>query len=118
MANAAWPASLPPNFLQTDYRERFADVLLRTKMDTGPDKVRRRFTAGVQSLSGSMLMTGAQLATLESFFATTLQGGALPFDWVHPRSQSAITCRFVEPPQITGHSVDRYRVGLKLEVLP
>ncbi len=118
MANAVWPASLPQKFLQQGYREGFADVLLRTRMDAGPDKVRRRFTAAPRPVRGTMAMTGAQVATLESFFDTTLQGGALPFDWTHPRTGAAVTCRFIEPPEVLAKSTDRYRVSLVLEVLP
>ena len=46
MADIDWPATLPQEILAEGYEEGLPDVLVRTKMDAGPDKVRRRATAG------------------------------------------------------------------------
>jgi hypothetical protein len=116
---ATWPASLPQFVLTEGFEESPPDVLLRTEMDAGPAKVRRRFTAGVRPLKAVIVCSSAQVTTLETFFAAALASGALPFDWVHPRTQAATSFRFVRPPSIAPERGGKYwRVGLDLEVLP
>ena len=119
MPNPVWPASLPQDVLVEGYEETFPELALRTEMDAGPAKVRRRFTAGVRTLNVMSAMTRTQVATLDTFFATTTQGGALQFDWVHPRTGSAAALRFTRPPMTAPEpGGQRWRVELELEVLP
>jgi hypothetical protein len=68
-------------------------------MDAGPPKARRRFTAGFRMVGGSLALTHAQRATLDAFFLDTLEGGALPFDWVHPITSEPATFRFLRQPE-------------------
>ena len=84
MSIPAWDASLPQRLLVKSYSESPADVLLRTSMDFGPAKVRRRGTAGPRPVSGSIIVTAAELATFKTFFNTTLLGGSLRFRWCDP----------------------------------
>ena len=84
MSIPAWDASLPQRLIIKSYAESPADVLVRTSMDFGPAKVRRRGTAGPRPVSGSIIVTAAQLATFKTFFNTTLSGGALRFRWRDP----------------------------------
>jgi len=84
MSIPVWPASLPQRLLIKSYSESPADVLLRTSMDFGPAKVRRRGTAGPRPVSGSIIVTAAELATFKTFFNTTLLGGSLRFRWRDP----------------------------------
>jgi len=87
-------------------------------MDAGPAKVRRRFTAGVTPVAGTMIMTAAQLATFETFFNTTLLGGTLRFSWTKPPAHTvACEMRFTEVYTQTKVE-DDYEVSLSLEVLP
>ncbi len=59
------------------------------------------------------------MATLDDFYASTLAGGALQFDWVHPRTSAALAYRFVEPPAYAPVARGRlWTATLKLEVLP
>jgi hypothetical protein len=119
MPNAVWPSSLP-QFVEIDgYDETLPDALLRTRMDAGPAKQRRRFTAAPRSLAAvTDLMTAAQGATFEAFFETTLQMGALPFDWAHPRTQATKTFRFREPPKAIARPGGRVQYRLSLEIMP
>jgi hypothetical protein len=115
----SWPASLPQHVLVEGYDEAPPDVLLRTEMDAGPAKVRRRFTAGVRELRCAILCDSDQLDDLEEFFRDEIAGGALPFDWVHPRTQDAASFRFVRRFTIAPEPGAKYwRVGLELEILP
>lgn len=112
----SWPVSLPS--LELDgYAETAPDVVLRSQMDAGPAKVRRRFTAGVRPIAGQVTLTAAQTATLDAFYVTDLAGGATPFDWTHPRTGAACVMRFTEPPGYT--PVEQfYRATLRLEIMP
>lgn len=92
-----WPVSLPQTPLIGGLVEQPPDVLLETRMDIGPPKVRRRFSAGVRPLKITMLMTTTQVATLDAFFVTTLLGGALTFDMDDPRTESSNTYRMGIP---------------------
>lgn len=97
MPNASWPNTLPAYVQEGGYQERFQDQTIESQMDTGPAKVRRRFTKPIRFLSFQMLMTQAQVTDFETFWATTVKGGSLPFDWVHPRTRAATTFRFRNP---------------------
>lgn len=115
----AWPSTLPQLVLTDGYQEQFADVVLRTEMDAGPAKQRRRLTAGVRPIRCVLLCTTAQVATLQSFYNFDLAGGALSFDWVTPRTEAAAVLRFTAPPEIVPEPGAQYwRIGLALETLP
>jgi len=75
-------------------------------------------------ISGAMLLTDTQWATLMTFFNTTLAGGSAEFDW-HPRGAhqnspaTVYSMRFMAPPTRRPASAhDLWHVDLSLEVLP
>lgn len=112
-----WPATLPQTFDQTSYSEASPDMVVRTKMDTGPVKIRRRFTAAPYTLSGSMKLTSAQTNTLDTFYTTTINGGANSFTFTHPRKLTTVTCRFTAPPKYAALNQD-FMATLQFEVMP
>jgi hypothetical protein len=118
MPNPTWPASLPQNLEITGLQESPPNLTIRTPMEVGPPKLRRRATAGVRPIQGRQLLTKTQVATLDTFYVTTLAGGSLPFDWVHPRTQAAATFAFVSPPVYTPVGADAWYAALTLEVRP
>ena len=115
---AAWPATLPQQLLIAGYEESPPDLALRTAMSVGPAKLRRRATAGVRPIAGEMVMTSAQVATLETFYVTTLVSGTLSFTHSHPRTAVSSTFRFTAAPSYEGLGAGDYRVGLALEITP
>lgn len=112
-----WPATLPQTFEQPDYNESFPEMTVRTPMDTGPAKVRKRFTAAPYPMTGSMRLTATQANTLETFYITTTHGGADAFTFTHPRKGTTITCRFTAPPHIVSIEHE-FKAGLTFEVIP
>lgn len=118
MSNAVWPPSIVRKFSASGFSEKTPNVVVRTSMDAGPVKIRRRFTAGVRPIVGKMKMKSSELATFDTFFNTTLNGGALPFDWTHPRTGVAATYRFTEEPEYTADEGDWWLVSMKLEIMP
>lgn len=123
MADAVWPGSLPTAPLLRGLSERPPDLTVRSKMDVGPDKVRARATVGVRVFPCELLLTAAQVATFDAFFYTTLAGGALEFDWLHPRTGDAVEFRFVGPPEYAPRgprstAVSKWDVRFTLELIP
>jgi hypothetical protein len=124
MTVAAFPVSITHTMLVDGFREVPPATLVRTQMDVGPAKVRPRSTTGSRMISGAVMVTAEQQETLDAWFTTTLINGALPFTWTHPRTEAAITARFVgegDDPGISYEPRDSGQVWLvrmKLEILP
>jgi len=113
----SWPISLPlPDV--GGYQETMPDAVIRSPMDVGPDKVRRRTSAAVRKFKLTYSMTPTQLATLDTFFNTTVEGGALTFTMDNPRTAITETYRFMAPPDINAISGAYYRVNCSFEELP
>ena len=93
-----WPQSLPAR-LSADTSVQDDESRAITDMDSGPASVRNRFTAITQKVKGSMVLTGSQLSTFNTFFRTTLKHGALSFSWINPFSEEAVTIRFKGKPE-------------------
>lgn len=116
---AIWPLAADAGFEVQGFTETLPNAILRTQMDAGPAKQRRRFSAAPIAIAGSMLLTAAQAALIEAFFRDTLALGALPFEWTHPRTGALRTWRFTEPPQLAAAASGAWwRVTMKLEILP
>lgn len=114
---SAWPSTLPERPLAAQYGETPQNGAIRSDMDAGPGKVRRRFTATVERFTCGYTLTDAQTETLMVFWRETLQYGSLSFDWSHPRTEDPVSARIVSvprPKRIDGF----YSVALEIEVLP
>lgn len=124
MADAIWPAELPQSLLVSDQTETPPDVVIRSEMDVGPAKARRRLTAGVRIIRASLMMTRAQLALFDDFFTGTIAGGALPFEWTNGRTGQTHDFRIVGAPEYSrvapnaAGGRDPWRVRMLLEQLP
>ena len=115
-----WPPSLPQS-PQKGFTETGGVLILRTPMDAGPAKQRRRGEKP-QVLQVSYVMTTEQTQVLEEFVKTTLQGTAR-FGLNHPRLNTTVEVRIV--PQSSGElytfsyiAPGYWNVGLQLEILP
>ena len=118
MTNPVWPLSLPQKVLAQGFEETMPKNVIRTSMDIGPDKVRRRTTSNVREISVTVQMTISQKATFEEFFLDTVHSGASSFDWVDPLTQAEVTFRFREPPKISYVGGVWINVSMKLERMP
>jgi len=115
---ATWPVSLPQSPLIQGNNEQAPNNVIRTPMDVGPPKVRRRATAGVRNYTYQFHMTTTQVATLDTFYNDTLSGGSLEFDWTNPRTNNTEYFRFVTPPIYQKIGPDLWLVNINLEQLP
>ncbi len=117
----SWPGTLPGISKTGDNSQESAtDRLLFHKTTSGPGKLRARYTSGSARITIPMVMTLTEVTALMDFYEDTLQGGALPFDWSHPRTGSAQRYRFQPGVQPTVVRIipGRFRVQLALEAIP
>ncbi len=76
---AAWPSTLPnPSF--DGYSVEAGDPTIRTDMDSGPARVRRRFTAAPDRVGLKFVMTEAQMSAFRTFWDGDAMQGAAWFD--------------------------------------
>lgn len=62
---ASWPSTLPGWSYPKDSP---TDVYIHSATDVGPGKMRRRYSAQGRSLSFQFFITGAQRATMDTFY--------------------------------------------------
>lgn len=116
MAAITWPSSLPGP-LQDGYGEAPPDTTVRTKMDAGPDKIRRRYTAAPRPFSLRFHLTRDEVATLDAFYVTTSRSGSLRFNWTHPRTGAACEARFLSAPKYAPDGPEA-SAAVEIEVMP
>ena len=114
-----WRITLPKRFLASDYSDTLPDNVIKTQMDAGPPKRRRKTTANIRVMSGSMVMTTDQWDDLVDFFQNTVKEAA-PFNLPEPGNDAigTITVVFSAPPSRQYFSPGRWTVSLKFEVQP
>ena len=117
-ANEVFPASLAQCLEINSYSYQDAPNVLRTEMDVGPAKVRRRYTVAIANVTGSMSFSQAQVQTFKQFYDFTLSSGTKPFTFTDPVTQTDKTYRFVEAPAYTPITDKYWNVSLVLEILP
>ena len=87
---SAWPATITQQqFSASGWSEARRVDAIRTPMDSGVVKTRRRFTVAVYDVKGSLLLdvngaSGNEINLFLAFWDTTLAGGSLPFTMTHP----------------------------------
>ena len=114
----SWPTSLPQEVLVQGFQEQPQPQTLRSSMDAGPAKLRRRFSAKIVNYKFQLLLDATQKATLDVFHDATLAGGSLPFDWVDHIGGGARSYRFTKPPSYAASSPTAFAAQLELESLP
>jgi len=120
---AVWPGTLPQDVFVGATRGQQTGFV-RSEMDTGPPKMRKKFTAVVINIQSRMVFTGAQLVVFWDFYNITLDQGVLTFDWKDPLDDSSKSLRFVASPDfalVSGHSTSAdamWEGVLFMEVLP
>lgn len=111
-----WPMTLPQAPVQDGYQESPANNTIRTSMDVGPAKVRRRQTVGVRTLQCTYELSQAQVQILDDFFVSYTASGAVPFNLPHPRTGALVPARFAEPPAYSSREHEA-TASCKFEVL-
>ena len=116
MAVIFWPDFLPNTLLIDGLSAKRKSSVIRTSMDSGPQKKRRRYTASIKIFTGKMLLDESQRFELERFYRTTLADGVLRFNFTDPQTLETGEFRFTE--DYTENSIDgRFEISMSLERL-
>lgn len=75
-----YPSELPAPY-RNSYSETIPSTLIRSEMDLGQDKVRRRISRAVKYISASFRMNKNQKDIFEDFYINILEGGVRFFNW-------------------------------------
>lgn len=118
MADVSWPNDVPKSPLVDSFTEQPGRDVVRTQMDAGPSKMRRRTTAGVRKITKTLRMTESEVESLDTFYTSTLGQGTLRFDVENPRTGTVKEMRFVKRPTWRLVTDDDYDVNVQLEVMP
>ena len=114
----AWPSTLPDSPLQDSYQEQPGANTIRTNMDTGPAKHRKRASSAPIAYEAQYLLENSLVETLPSFYDSDTEEGALTFDWPKPRDPSTtLTARFVSQPIVSSQG-GLFLVRCQMESLP
>ena len=115
-----WPVydDFPQVPLYEGFAESPPDLTLRTGMDAGPDKTRPIATDGPRAMSAVFPLTESQVETLDEFYYRDTLCGEESFQWVHPRTDATITCRFLGPPAYAPQGGNLWHGLVKLKELP
>jgi hypothetical protein len=116
MAAISWPASLGAPMAAEKLVD---DNLILTKMDAGPSKRRRRYTARADGLALTYRFDATQFAVWRAFFDTTTNDGLETYDITDPIDGGTIDVALAAQPKIIAvANVGGFDVSLQLEVQP
>lgn len=117
---ASWPSGLPQSPRLRGHSEGREPNVVRTPVEQGPAKTRKLYTAEIRRFSIQLIMTGTQVDTFDTFYASTIDYGATAFDWVHPRTLTAASCKMLgEPNYIPQGGAGKYwLVSFQMEITP
>lgn len=115
-----WPPDLPRQPLQSDYKEMPPNLVLRTSMEYGPPKMRRRCSSNMKTFSVSYVLRDAQKAVLEEFLE--LAAGA-SFWFPQPKGSAELLVRHLPDSEdaactFSTNGPNRWSVTLKMEAWP
>ncbi len=97
MTNITWPDGLPDVLILDGQNADKKNAVLRTEMDAGPAKQRRRYTIATKDFNGSIVVNETQRKKLETWFDNVIAGGALRFLMKDPQTLEYAEFRFKQP---------------------
>lgn len=116
MTSIVWPSSLPQVLRLDGQKGRRKSNVIRTEMDAGPIKARRRYTVTEKLFEGSVILTEEQRETLENWYKNDLGDGTLRFVMKDPQTLVPAEFRFTE--DYDEDSLDGlWQITMKLEKL-
>jgi len=113
-----WPSTLQAKINESGFSRKKGDTLLRTEMEVGIAKVRRRYTKGINELRVSIWVTQSQFNDFETFYDTTLAGGVLSFNFVDPITKATKVYRFKAPPETDYVGGETFAISMTWEEIP
>lgn len=96
MTNIIWPTTLPQLIRLEGLTAKKKTNIVRTQMDAGPQKARRRYTVQSKEFTGSIVVNESQREILEAFYDNILGSGVLRFVMKDPQTLQPAEFRFLE----------------------
>lgn len=118
MSDILWPSSLQQLVEQSSFGLDTGESVIRSQMDIGPAKIRRRFTKQIDNLNVSIQVTSTQYTTLVDFYRVDLNGGVNQFVFNHPITGSPVYIRFVAAPKFKSLGGSQFEASMAWEILP
>lgn len=119
---STWPDYMPSPVYDAIRISAPTGAVIRTDMDAGPAKQRKRFSAAPRPVSLVFEpLSSVQLSAFEDFLETDLSLGAIEFTMAHPITEEVRAFRFVaneEPWAMLPVGKDAYRLTVNLELMP
>lgn len=113
-----FPSTLQQFINQQGFSLSKGPTVIRSSPDTGPVKMRRRFTRSVDRMSVTLYLDLDQFNTFETFYNTTTNAGVTPFDLDHPITGVTREYRFLDEPTYSSIGGVQFQVAFTLEILP
>ena len=112
-----WPSGLQQLVNEQSFTYSFGETVLKSDVDVGPKKYRRRFTRPIDTLSATVNLTVAQFSTFQTFYNTTINGGVTTFELNHPITGVLTIFRFAETPDVRPIGGTTFQLSMKWEVV-
>lgn len=122
-ADTTWPLTLTRTPRVADLQEDAPEIVIRSEVDVGPAKIRRRFTGDRRRFTIGLDLRRSEVETFDVWFREQTFGGALSFAWKHPRKGTAADFRFLSTPTYRpksprGDGSEWWTVSFEVEMLP
>lgn len=98
MAIETWPVSLQQLLNEDSFNVEIGETVIRSEMDVGPEKVRRRSTRPIDTYTCSIDIYQTDVNTFKQFFNTTLNGGVNSFYFNDPLTGTTEVFKFSKSP--------------------
>lgn len=112
-----FPGTLP-HFHQGSVQSRPVDNVIKTEMESGPQKQRLKDRVIYYRHSGEIRIRIAKLATFLDFYNLDADQGCTPFEWTDPYTAVTKLYRFVSQPTISHILADLVSVAFEVEEIP
>jgi hypothetical protein len=114
----AWPATLQDKVNSDSFNLALGETRIKSDMDVGPAKYRRRFTKGIDIFSVSIILeTVSEYNDFYNFFDTDLNGGIEEFNYNHPITGVASVFKFASTPSLRSLGAGVFSVSMEWEIV-
>jgi len=115
-----YPPTLTQCFALGNFIQQAEPNVVRSDVEVGKAKLRRRFTRAVINVNGTIYLNQAELQTFDTFFTLTLASGSKSFNFIDPVSGTEREYRFVDPPvyEVLAGKIGAWTATLALEIIP
>lgn len=114
---ATWPVSIQQLLNESGFSLQVGNTVLRSDMEIGPAKVRRRMTKSNDILSATIILNHSEYHTFYTFFDVSLNGGATSFNFAHPITGVLTEFRFRKEPVFRSIGGGNFEVAMEWESL-